>query len=152
MYLTWDDHEMLGKSWEQMRQGMDTTPGPGTSDYPEDCSVQDSVMSEIGEFDWEQWRGSGHDRQSVFADPLFVCHSSRTTQPWFGASVRNLRNDPELIDATGGQDYGVFLDRVPLTSKAAGWGLRPSDVIVECNGEKVEDVEQLLRLSTRAPR
>ena len=78
--------------------------------------------------------------------------SSRTTHQWLGAAVRDLRNDPELIDATGGQDYGVFLDHVPPTSKPASWGLRRSDVIVECDGEKVEDVEQLLRLSRRVPR
>ena len=75
-----------------------------------------------------------------------------TTYPWFGAAVRDIRGDPDLIDATGGQDYGVFLENVPLTSKPASWGLRRSDVIVECDGRKVEDVEQLLRLTAQIPR
>jgi hypothetical protein len=74
------------------------------------------------------------------------------THPWFGAVVRDVRDDPELIDATGGQDYGVFLDTVPPASKPASWGLRRSDVIVEFDGEKVEDAGQLLRVSAQVPR
>ena len=79
-------------------------------------------------------------------------NSNRTTSQWFGVTVRNLRNDPELIDATGGQDYGVFLDSVPSNSRPALWGLQRADVIVECDGHKIEDAEQLIQVSAAVPR
>lgn len=42
--------------------------------------------------------------------------------------------DGDLIDATGGQDLGLFVRDVPPDSAAARAGLQPSDVIAACNG------------------
>ena len=77
--------------------------------------------------------------------------TNKSKQLWMGAIVKNVRNDPELIDATGGQDFGVFLESVPESSIIARWGLLRSDVIVEFDGKKIEDIEQLLSLAERIP-
>lgn len=90
--------------------------------------------------------------RSPDAEAAKVKGSSQAGHPWFGATVRDIRTDPDLIDATGGQDYGVFLENVPASSKPASWGLRRSDVIVECDGRKVEDIEQLTRSTQAVPR
>ena len=78
--------------------------------------------------------------------------SGRSGRTWLGAAVRNVRGDPELIEATGGQDSGVFLEAVPAESAPAAWGLRRSDVIVEVNGRTIEDIDGLVRASRRGVR
>jgi hypothetical protein len=48
-YVTWDDKEILGKDWNEMRKGMDLTPGPKSPDYPKNCVVENCIMHDFGE-------------------------------------------------------------------------------------------------------
>ena len=48
-YQTWDDSEIYGKSWEEMREGMDLEPGPKTPDYPKECVVENCIMHDFGD-------------------------------------------------------------------------------------------------------
>ncbi len=48
-YQTWDDSQIHGKDWKEMRKGMDMEPGPKTLDYPKNCSVENSVMHDFGD-------------------------------------------------------------------------------------------------------
>lgn len=49
-YQTWDDREIYGKDWDEMRKGMDLEPGPKSPDYPQNCIVQNSVMHDFGDY------------------------------------------------------------------------------------------------------
>lgn len=49
-YQTWDDREIDGKDWNEMRQDMDLEPGPKTPDYPQNCVVENSIMHDFGDF------------------------------------------------------------------------------------------------------
>ena len=49
-YQTWDDKEIDGKDWNEMRKGMDLEPGPKSPDYPKNCVVENSVMYDFGDF------------------------------------------------------------------------------------------------------
>lgn len=49
-YATWDDPEIHGRSWNEMRKGMDLAPGPKTNNFPEECVVENSIMYELGDF------------------------------------------------------------------------------------------------------
>lgn len=48
-YQTWDDQEILGKDWDDMRKNMDLEPGPKGPDYPKNCTVENSIMHDFGE-------------------------------------------------------------------------------------------------------
>jgi hypothetical protein len=48
-YQTWDDKEIKGKNWLEMRKGMDLKPGPKTPDYPKNCVVENCVMHDFGD-------------------------------------------------------------------------------------------------------
>ncbi len=48
-YQTWDDKEIYGKNWEDMRKGMDLEAGPKTDDYPKNCIVENSIMHDFGD-------------------------------------------------------------------------------------------------------
>ncbi len=48
-YATWDDKEILGKDWNEMRKGMDLEPGPKSPDYPENCVVENCIMHDFGD-------------------------------------------------------------------------------------------------------
>ncbi len=48
-YQTWDDKEILGKDWNEMRENMDLEPGPKTPDYPKNCVVENCVMHDFGD-------------------------------------------------------------------------------------------------------
>ena len=48
-YQTWDDSQIYGKDWAEMRQGMDLKPGPKTPDYPESCVVENCLMHDFGD-------------------------------------------------------------------------------------------------------
>lgn len=48
-YQTWDDKEIDGKNWNDMRKNMDLKPGPKTPDYPKDCIVENSIMHDFGD-------------------------------------------------------------------------------------------------------
>ncbi len=49
-YQTWDDTQIDGKDWEEMRQNMDMEPGPLTPDYPKNCVVENCIMHDFGDF------------------------------------------------------------------------------------------------------
>ncbi len=49
-YSTWDDREIKGKSWMEMRKDMDLEAGPKSPDYPEDCIVENCIMHDFGDF------------------------------------------------------------------------------------------------------
>ncbi len=69
---------------------------------------------------------------------------------WLGATLQPVAGDGDLIDATGGQDVGLFVRDVPKKSAAMRAGLRPSDVISACNGQPLrswKDLEAALRTS-----
>lgn len=48
-YQTWDDQEIYGKNWNELRKTMDMTPGPKTPDYPENCVVENCIMHDFGD-------------------------------------------------------------------------------------------------------
>ena len=48
-YQTWDDSQIDGENWNDMRKNMDLKPGPKTPDYPENCVVENSVMHDFGD-------------------------------------------------------------------------------------------------------
>ncbi len=48
-YQTWDDKEIDGKDWNEMRKNMDLEPGPKSPDYPENCVVENCVMHDFGD-------------------------------------------------------------------------------------------------------
>lgn len=49
-YLTWDDREIEGKDWNEMRMDMDLEPGPLSPDYPANCVVENCIMHDFGDF------------------------------------------------------------------------------------------------------
>lgn len=76
------------------------------------------------------------------------------TYEWLGATLQPVAGDGDLIDATGGQDFGLFVRDVPPDSDAARAGLQASDVIATCNGQplrRMADVEAALRQTPNAP-
>ena len=49
-YQTWDDKEIHGKDWSEMRKGMDLEPGPKSPDYPKNCVVENNIMHDFGDY------------------------------------------------------------------------------------------------------
>ncbi|GAA3651394.1 PDZ domain-containing protein [Flavivirga jejuensis] len=49
-YQTWDDREIDGKDWNEMRKNMDLKPGPKSPDYPKNCIVENNIMHDFGDF------------------------------------------------------------------------------------------------------
>ena len=49
-YQTWDDKEINGKDWNEMRKGMDLEPGPKSPDYPKNCTVENNIMHDFGDY------------------------------------------------------------------------------------------------------
>ena len=65
-------------------------------------------------------------------------------------TVRNIAGDNDLVDATGGQDYGVFIETVPAGSTAATSGFKKADVIIACAGQKTTDLAALKAAERKA--
>ncbi len=73
---------------------------------------------------------------------------------WLGATFLPVAGDGDLIDATGGQDYGLFARKVSAGSAAARAGLQSSDVVSACNGRLLRrwaDFEAALREAAGSP-
>jgi membrane-associated protease RseP (regulator of RpoE activity) len=76
------------------------------------------------------------------------------THAWLGATLQPIAGDGDLIDATGGQDFGLFVREAPKKSAALRAGLRTSDVISTANGQPLRrwsDLELALRQTPGAP-
>lgn len=76
------------------------------------------------------------------------------THEWLGATLQPIAGDGDLIDATGGQDFGLFVRAAPKKSAALRAGLRASDVISTANGQPLRrwsDLELALRQAPGAP-
>jgi len=77
-----------------------------------------------------------------------------TTHAWLGATLQPVAGDGDLIDATGGQDFGLFVREAPKKSAALRAGLRISDVISTANGQPLRqwaDLERALREAAGEP-
>lgn len=48
-YQTWDDSQIHGKNWNEMRKNMDLESGPKTLDYPKNCVIENSIMHDFGD-------------------------------------------------------------------------------------------------------
>jgi hypothetical protein len=73
------------------------------------------------------------------------------THQWLGAVLQPVADDGDLIDATGGQDFGLFVRDVPAGSAATRAGLRASDVISACNDQPLRRWADLERALQQAP-
>ncbi|MEO9894153.1 chitobiase/beta-hexosaminidase C-terminal domain-containing protein [Aurantibacter sp.] len=49
-YQTWDDKEILGKDWLEMRKNMDLKPGPKSPNYPKSCVIENNIMYDFGDY------------------------------------------------------------------------------------------------------
>ncbi|MCL5129576.1 chitobiase/beta-hexosaminidase C-terminal domain-containing protein [Algibacter sp. L4_22] len=49
-YQTWDDREIDGENWDDMRKNMDLEPGPKSPNYPKNCTIENSVMHDFGDY------------------------------------------------------------------------------------------------------
>ncbi len=73
------------------------------------------------------------------------------TFEWLGATLQPVAGDGDLIDATGGQDFGLFVREAPKKSAALRAGLRTSDVISTGNGQPLRQRADLERILRQAP-
>lgn len=74
-----------------------------------------------------------------------------STHEWLGATLQPVAGDGDLIDATGGQDFGLFVREAPKKSAALRAGLRTSDVISTANGQPLRQWADLERALRQAP-
>jgi hypothetical protein len=65
------------------------------------------------------------------------------TEVWHGMSVCNLADDGDLIDASGGQDYGVYISGITPGSTQAKWGFKNADVIIAIGPHKTSNLSDL---------
>ena len=49
-YQTWDDKEILGKDWNEMRRNLGLQPGPKSPEYPKNCVVENNIMHDFGDY------------------------------------------------------------------------------------------------------
>ncbi len=73
------------------------------------------------------------------------------TFEWLGATLQPVAGDGDLIDATGGQDFGLFVREAPKKSAALRAGLRTSDVLSTGNGQPLRQRADLERVWRQAP-
>jgi hypothetical protein len=76
------------------------------------------------------------------------------THKWLEATLQPVAGDGDLIDATGGQDFGLFVRDVPKKSAARRAGLQAADVISTCNGQPLRswaDLDDALRAAANQP-
>lgn len=66
----------------------------------------------------------------------------RVTRPWLGIIIRTLGDAPDLHGVFG-RESGVIVTSLPPDGPAASSRLRPSDVIVEVDGEPVQTSREL---------
>ena len=102
----------------------------------------------------EAWRPSWLESlmagKWVAQDDVAAKKTTRQSQKWRGMTVCNLADDGDLIDASGGHDYGVYIEQVPTGSQAVEWGFKIADVIVAVNGRKTADFKALEGAITKA--
>lgn len=65
------------------------------------------------------------------------------TEVWHGMNVCNLADDGDLIDASGGQDYGVYISGITPGSPQAKWGFKNADVIIAIGPRKTSNMSDL---------
>ena len=68
--------------------------------------------------------------------------SGRIVRPWLGIRIETLGDDPALQKMMG-VEHGVLVRSLEPDAPAASADLRPADVIVEVDGEKVETARAL---------
>jgi len=69
---------------------------------------------------------------------------------WFGATIKNLTGEAEKSAAGIGRESGVLFIEVSAGGRAAEAGFRPGDVILKANGESVESLDDLHRITTES--
>ncbi|NLZ03711.1 MAG: PDZ domain-containing protein [Phycisphaerae bacterium] len=69
---------------------------------------------------------------------------------WFGATIKNLTGEAEKSAAGIGRETGVLFVAVPARSSAADAGFRLGDVILKANGESIDSLDDLRRITTES--
>ena len=59
---------------------------------------------------------------------------------WKGMTLVTISDFPDYIDASGGQNYGVFIESIDKSSNAAKYGFKTGDTIIKFKSDKVEDL------------
>ncbi|MDR7486792.1 MAG: trypsin-like peptidase domain-containing protein [Armatimonadota bacterium] len=81
---------------------------------------------------------------TILASLPALRQGARIERPWIGIAGRSLSPDPR--DREFGALRGAVIQEVVPDSPAAAADLRPDDVIIALNGQRVESWEDLLRL------
>lgn len=66
---------------------------------------------------------------------------------WFGATIKNLTGEAEKSAAGIGRETGVLFVEVPIGSRAVQAGFRLGDVILKANGEPIDSLDDLRRVT-----
>ena len=84
--------------------------------------------------------------------PAETLHFGRDLTPWnwLGAPVRNVAGRGEVSAAGLPAETGVLLREVPAQSEAFRLGLRPHDIVLRLQGQKVDSLNDLKRISGAA--
>ncbi len=69
---------------------------------------------------------------------------------WLGATVKNLTGEAEKSAAGIGREAGVLFIETPAQSQAAQAGFRVGDVILKANGEAIDTLDDLRRVTSQA--
>jgi membrane-associated protease RseP (regulator of RpoE activity) len=69
---------------------------------------------------------------------------------WFGATIKNLTGEAEKSAAGIGRETGVLFVAVPARSSAADAGFRLGDVILKANGESIDSLDDLRRITAES--
>ena len=79
----------------------------------------------------------------------FFKHEKRTSRAWLGVYLQDV--SPELAKEKGLKaEEGAYVNRVERRSPADFAGIRAGDVIVEFDGKKIDDAEDLVRVVRKA--
>jgi hypothetical protein len=87
-------------------------------------------------------------KQSVIPSLIVApADNSNLVFKWYGATVKNVGTPGEQLAAGLAEISRVILLNIPANSILAKANLRNGDVILECEGVKVLDLKQLLRIA-----
>ena len=95
---------------------------------------------------------AGHEKfdRAENYEPLLLPGEDKERRPdrrsWLGAEIKNLTGEAEKSAVGLGSETGVLFVDVPADSEAAKIGFRKADVILECAGNPVFSVSDLMEI------
>jgi len=102
-----------------------------------------ATFTKVKEIKHQSWLANLLGEESTATNVIAHKKQKAESFEWKGMTLVTISDFPDYIDGSGGQNYGVFVEKIAPSSKAASYGFKNGDTIIGLKTKKVVELNDL---------